>query len=268
MAILKLGCAGWDYKDWIGSFYPKNLDRSFHLNFYSNYFDIIEVNSSFYNLPSEKYVKNWYQQVPNNFQFIIKVWQEITHKLGEDDVEELITKFFNTMTPLQEKLYGYLFQYPPWFKYSIEHENKIKNLLNKIPNLGHITIIFEFRDDSWFNSKENLKFLTNSGVTIATTYKPEITPYYYINQRNYYIRLIGDRELTNFNAIQRSQEESINNLIKNVENLRRNPKIFQIFIIVNNHFAGFAPESVNLLKKMLNLPIRDFSFQKKLSDYF
>lgn len=268
MTIIKLGCAGWDYKDWIGSFYPKNLDRSFHLNFYSNYFDIIEVNSSFYNLPSEKYVKNWYQQVPNNFQFIIKVWQEITHKLGEDNIDVLIAKFFNTMTPLQEKLYGYLFQYPPWFKYSIEHENKIKILLKEIPLSRELNIIFEFRDNSWFNSNQFLKALKNSGVTIATTYKPGITAYYNSNQRNYYIRLIGDRELTEFNKIQRSQDESITHLTKNIDKLLKNPKIYQIFIIVNNHFAGFAPESVNLLKKMLNLPVRDFSSQKKLTDYF
>jgi uncharacterized protein YecE (DUF72 family) len=93
-------------------------------------------------------------------------------------------------------------------------------------------------------------------------------PYYYPDQHDYYIRLIGDRKLSVFNRIQRTQENSTQDMIKNIEKLRNNPEIHQIFIIINNHYAGFAPGSVNLLKKMLNLSIKDFDFQKKLSDYF
>ncbi|MFX0011744.1 MAG: DUF72 domain-containing protein [Candidatus Hermodarchaeota archaeon] len=267
MLTIKIGCAGWDYKDWIGPFYPKNLKRPLFLPFYAEYFDIIEVNSSFYNIPSTKAVEIWYNQVPHNFKFIIKVWKEITHKLGDDDLELKISQFFTSLKPLKKKILGFLFQFPPWFKHSIEHENKIKLLLNELPKLEQSKIIFEFRDNSWFDALMFLKFLESSEVIIATTYMPGFNAYYHPNQKNYYIRLIGDRELNVFNRIQRTQEKNVTDLLENVEKLRPMPNIYQIFIIVNNHFAGFAPESVNLLKRRLNLPIRDFSTQKKLSDY-
>jgi uncharacterized protein YecE (DUF72 family) len=96
---------------------------------------------------------------------------------------------------------------------------------------------------------------------------PGIKAYYSPNQRKYYIRLIGDRELTVFNRIQRNQQESINDLVRNLQIIEKMPNIYEIFIIVNNHFQGNAPESVNLLKKRLNLPLKEFNQQKKLSDY-
>lgn len=58
MAKIEIGTAGWDYKDWVGSFYPKQLERTQHLEYFSKYFDIVEINSTFYNLPSIGMVKN------------------------------------------------------------------------------------------------------------------------------------------------------------------------------------------------------------------
>ncbi|GAH28179.1 unnamed protein product, partial [marine sediment metagenome] len=76
------------------------------------------------------------------------------------------------------------------------------------------------------------------------------------------------RELTVFSHIQRNQEENLSDLIQKVNNLDKSPDVREIFIIVNNHFMGFAPESVNLLKKRFNLPFYQINQQKKLSDYF
>ena len=79
MIKIHVGCAGWDYKDWIRVFYPKRLDKSSYLGFYSKFFNIVEVNSTFYNLPSDETVFKWYERVPISFKFIIKAWQNITH---------------------------------------------------------------------------------------------------------------------------------------------------------------------------------------------
>jgi uncharacterized protein YecE (DUF72 family) len=97
---------------------------------------------------------------------------------------------------------------------------------------------------------------------------PGIKAHYLPRQDTYYIRLIGDRELTVFNRIQRDQKENLSNLVNEINTLKESPNIYEIFIIVNNHFQGNAPESVNLLKKRLNLPLKEFNQQKKLSDYF
>lgn len=266
MAKLSFGCAGWDYKDWVGTFYPKPLERNNHLEFYSKFFDIIEVNSTFYNLPTKAMVSNWYHQVPLNFKFIVKVWQRITHNLNDPDLDYLISQFFTQLTPLREKVLFFLFQFPPWFKFTEKHASQLKFLLNELPQ-EHKYVI-ELRDNSWFNEEIVSEIIDGNRIILGTTYMPGIEAYYYNNQNMYYIRLIGDRELNEFNRIQRNQEESVNGLLKSLQNLENKPNIFEIFIIVNNHFMGNAPESINLLKKMLNLPVKDFDQQKKLSDYF
>jgi uncharacterized protein YecE (DUF72 family) len=104
-------------------------------------------------------------------------------------------------------------------------------------------------------------------IILGTTYMPNIIPFFLENQNYYYIRLIGDRELTVFNRIQRDQKETVIDLYKKVQDLRKIPEIYEIFIIVNNHFQGFAPESVNTLRKKFGIKFHNFSSQTSLSEY-
>jgi len=266
MVKIHIGTAGWDYKDWVGTFYPKPLDRINHLEFYSNYFDIIEINSTFYNIPKKETVINWYNQVSADFKFVVKVWQKITHHLNDSDLEYVISQFFSQLHPLREKVIAYLLQFPPWFKYTEKHFSQLKFLSNELPS-EHKYVI-ELRDNSWFKEEIVSELINGLNFVLGTTYMPGIKAYYLTNQKFYYIRLIGDRELSVFNRIQRNQEESINDLVRNLQILEKLPNINEIFIIVNNHFLGHAPESINLLKKRLNLPLKEFNQQKRLSDYF
>ena len=77
MEKIYVGCAGWEYSGWIGPFYPKNLKKENHLRYYADHFNFMEINSTFYNLPKEKTVRHWLNQVPKHFLFAIKVWQKI-----------------------------------------------------------------------------------------------------------------------------------------------------------------------------------------------
>lgn len=265
MVILRIGTAGWEYKDWYGIFYPKNLDPSRHLEFYSKYFHLTEVNSTFYNIPSKEMVLRWNNRVPANFRFTIKIWQKITHKSNCDDLDYYISQFFSQLSPLSEKLSIFLFQFPPWFKYSDKHLEKLKKLLNLLPNTYIYAI--EFRDNSWFDNSILGKIINGSNIILATSYIENVIPYYYPNQNYYYIRLIGDRELTTFNRVQRIKKKEIDHLQIHIEKLINNDKIKEIFIIVNNHFTGFSPETVNTLKKRWNLPFQSFSQQKNMFDF-
>ncbi|MFX1394070.1 MAG: DUF72 domain-containing protein [Promethearchaeota archaeon] len=267
MAKIHVGCAGWDYKDWIGPFYPKTLEKYRHLEYYTRYFDLTEINSTFYNLPTKDTVYKWATRVPNTFRYIIKVWQNITHELDDQEIDSRIAQFFYRMKPLEEKVLAFLFQFPPWFKYSKDNLYKLNYLKNEIPFQQNIKYVFELRDNSWFDPNIITNFIDESNKILGTTYMPRISPYYFPNQKNYYIRLIGDRELTVFNRIQREQKESMANLKLNLENLIKHVNIYEIFIIVNNHFTGFAPEMANRIKKMFDLPIKQFNKQKMLSDF-
>ena len=265
MPKIYVGCAGWDYKDWVGPFYPKNIERFQHLEYYAKYFDIVEINSTFYNLPSEEIVNNWALRIPNTFSYIVKVWRKISHNLNDSELETNISHFFSRMAYLKEKISMFLIQFPPWFKYTDKHFKQLTNLLKEIPS--EYRYVIELRDNSWFETNILSEIIDGSRVILGTTYMPRIIPCYMPHQKIYYIRLIGDRELNVFNRIQRKQEEAISDLTHNFQNLIKSPEIYEIFIIVNNHFAGFAPESANELKKRFDLPIKRFNQQKKIFDY-
>lgn len=266
MNKISLGCAGWDYKDWVGPFYPKTLERKYHLKYYSKFFRITEVNSSFYNLPSMDTVSKWNSRTPPDFRFIIKMWKEITHNLNESGVKSRINQFISHMEPLKEKIEAYLLQFPPWFKLSEKHLNHLKFLINEIPTIYKLFI--ELRDNSWLSSEIISELIDGNRIILATTYMPNLSPFYNPNQNFYYIRLIGDRELSAFNRIQRDQEETINHLKEKIQKLNTMPNINEIFIIVNNHFQGNAPNSINILKGKLGFEFQEFSEQKKIYDYF
>ena len=265
MVKISLGTAGWDYKDWVGSFYPKKLDRAHYLEYFSTYFNIVEINSTFYNLPSENMVINWYNRVPKQFRFIVKVWQKITHELNNSELENRIFEFFNRIKPLKEKIFGYLLQFPPWFIFTENHLEQLVYLIKAIPT--KYNYIIELRDNSWFKPEIVSKFINGENIILGTTYMPGIKPYYRKNQNIYYIRLIGDRELNIFNRIQRDQKEAMLSLDENIQKLMNSQNIYEIFIIVNNHFQGFAPESVNNLKKKFGLDYHNFNNQKRLTDF-
>jgi len=265
MPTIYIGCAGWLYEDWKGAFYPYELEPHNYLPYYSKFFNIIEINTTFYNLPTKATVKNWYERVPPDFLFIIKMWQEITHKLNNPDIGYLLTEFFNHMEALQKKIHAYLFQFPPWLNYSQKHLDQINNLIRQSP--PEYIYVIELRHNSWFKADILNQISDGERIIIGTSYLEDLFPYYKPNQNRYYIRLIGDRQLSIFNRVQREKKDEYTQLIQKIRNLKKKPNIYEIFIIVNNHYTGFAPETANLLKKDLSLPFRSFTQQKKMSDY-
>jgi len=265
MADIFVGTAGWDYKDWIGPFYPKKLERNQHLEYYAKFFNLVEINSTFYNLPPEVFIRNWASKVPESFKFIVKCWQKITHYSKDIDIDASIDQFFHRINPLKDRISRILLQFPPWFHYSEKHHDYLTRLLKIIPK--EYDYVIELRDNSWFNSKNLSNIINGTNVILGTTYMPGIKAFYKSNQEYYYIRLIGDRILTVFNRIQRTQDDSISDLKKNVLKLQNFQNVKQIFIIVNNHFAGFAPQMAIIIKDMFQIPYKQFNRQKSLTDF-
>lgn len=265
MVKIFVGCAGWDYKDWIGPFYPKNLKREEHLKYYSKFFDFNEINNTFYNVPSKMAVQRWIDQVPEDFRFSVKVWQNITHQKENLDNEEYIDLYFSRLRPIETKLSGFLWQFPPRFKYTPDHLAQLKRALSYA--YTDCDFFVEFRHNSWFSPEIFEQLRIKSSIFFVTPYKEHIKPYFFPNQEKYYIRVLGDRTLTSFNRVQRDQAEIMEDLHFNLNLLIRKPDIKQIVVIFNNNFRGFAPENVNELKKHLNLPNQLFNFQKKLLDF-
>lgn len=259
-----VGCAGWAYDDWIGPFYPKSLKKDHHLAYYAKFFDFTEVNSTFYNLPAEETVRKWVKAVPETFQFAVKIWQKITHTAGTH-FSSAIDSFFDRMKELEPKTKGYLLQFPPSFKYTEKNYQKLTQILNQIPTEKPIYV--ELRDNAWFDESILRAFVDCSRIVLVTNYKEGVQPIYLADQPTYYIRLVGDRALTVFNKIQRSQDEILEEVKQKLNSFERSPEFREALVNFNNHFRGFSPQDVNEFKKALGLSYHDFKRQRTLTDF-
>src|SRR5262252_7798941 len=116
-----IGTSGWNYKHWWnGEFYPKAVKQADWLKFFAGHFHTVEINNSFYRLPSEIAFQNWRTQVPPGFTFAVKASRFMTHIKRLKDPEEPLELFFSRAKYLKDRLGPILFQLPPRFKINLE----------------------------------------------------------------------------------------------------------------------------------------------------
>lgn len=143
-----IGTSGWHYEHWRGNFYPSDLAKARWLRFYSSYFNTVELNNSFYRLPSEQAFTEWYRSSPPGFVFAVKVSRFITHIKRLREAEEPLQNFLTRAGFLKEKLGPLLYQLPPGMK---RNEHILEAFLQTLPpGYRHV---FEFRDESWLSDK-------------------------------------------------------------------------------------------------------------------
>lgn len=135
--MLRIGISGWAYKDWKGDFYPAGLKDRDRLAFYAGQFSTVELNASFYRLPSAAAVANWAAAVLPDFAFAWKVWRGITHDGRLDDLPLV----FERMAPLSGPA---LFQLPPSLK---RDDGWLAELLARLPQTR---CAIEFRHPGWY----------------------------------------------------------------------------------------------------------------------
>lgn len=266
MANLIVGCAGWDYADWVGVFYPRKLAKTDQLAHYAKIFDFVEVNSTFYNLPTYETLVKWGKVVPDHFRFAIKVWNRITHTRDTENLETRVSGFFEQLKVLEPKIACFLLQFPPRFKHTPENAIRVRHLLEIIPSPQ--TVVVELRDNTWFVPGILDNILNKENHILGVSYLPGFTPIYRPGQSRYYIRLVGDRQLTVFNRVQRKQEPIMTEVEKRIKDLSPSDSIQDIFVIFNNHFTGFSPETANEFKHRVGLPVRNFTSQKTLFEFY
>jgi uncharacterized protein YecE (DUF72 family) len=144
---IRVGTSGWLYKHWKGTFYPPGLKSKDEFAFYSLFFDTLEVNNTFYKLPSRETFAEWRRTTKPDFLYIIKAGGFITHRLKLNNPELALERFFDACTALEEKLGVILFQLPPGWKINIE---RFEHFLAVLPD-GY-RYAFEFREESWYDA--------------------------------------------------------------------------------------------------------------------
>jgi uncharacterized protein YecE (DUF72 family) len=142
---LRAGTSGYAYKEWKGSFYPDDLPSAGMLEYYASQFRGVEINNTFYRMPTEKVLRQWAAQVPPEFRFVLKASQRITHHRRLRGAEESLTYLLDVSRTLGEQLGALLFQLPPNFKKDLP---RLTEFLDLLPEDVHTA--FEFRHSSWF----------------------------------------------------------------------------------------------------------------------
>ncbi len=155
------GTSGYAYKEWKGTFYPEKLPPDRMLRYYGEQFSTVEINNTFYRMPSEKVLLNWAAQVPDGFRFVLKASQRITHQKRLQDAGEELGYFLMTSSVLGPKLGPTLFQLPPNFKKDLP---RLEAFLDLLPN--HWRAAVEFRHASW-QDEDVLAALRGRGVALC-----------------------------------------------------------------------------------------------------
>ncbi len=156
-----IGTSGFSYKEWKGTFYPEDLPAKKYLNFYASHFLTTEINNSFYRTPDAKTIGTWYQEVPDNFSFTLKLNQKITHMKKLKDAHEDMEHFLSVAHLLKEKMGTILVQLPPYFRKNME---VLETFVSGFSSAARLA--FEFRHETW-NEKEVYTLLRNHNCAWA-----------------------------------------------------------------------------------------------------
>jgi len=139
-----IGCSGWHYEHWRGLYYPEELTKTKWLSFYTRQFTTVELNNSFYRLPSERAFTTWRESTPDDFVFAVKVSRFITHIKRLKNLGSAVENFLSRAEFLGEKLGPLLYQLPPNMK---RNDELLQNFLSSLPpKYQHVV---EFRHESW-----------------------------------------------------------------------------------------------------------------------
>jgi len=143
-----VGTSGYNYPEWRGSFYPQKLPAASMLPYYAQRFASVEINNTFYRMPSEKSVAGWSQATPERFKLTLKAPQRITHQARLRDCTELVHYFLQVAATLGPKLGALLFQLPPYLRKDLALFDAFLETL-----APGTCAAFEFRHASWLETQ-------------------------------------------------------------------------------------------------------------------
>ncbi len=269
-----IGTSSFSSKDWVGNFYPEKTLPSDYLVHYAEKLDTVEIDATYYAIPSARTVLGWKNKTPEGFIFAAKFPKAIVH-CGEGpkpDPEKILVpevcdplrdSFLNVMAGLEEKLGPLLIQFP-YFSKAVFPEKEIfldrlDKFLGALPNNFRYAV--EIRNKAWLNNSFAELCRTHNvaltlvdhawmphGDEIEKKFDPVTTDFSYI-------RLIGDRK--GIEKITTSWEREVVDMGERIERwvglIRRLiDRDLRIYTYANNHYAGHAPATVNRIQTLLN----------------
>ena len=251
MVNWRLGTIGFSYKDWNTVFYPVGLQPRDYLAHYSQIFNAVELDSTFYGTPKPEYVERWALVTPPDFTFCVKAPREITHEMRLVGVDNALESFLSTMQLLGDKLGVVLFQLPPDFTFAQIHVLAV--FLRNLPT--HIRYAVEFRHPSW-NTTAAKQLLQNQSVSWVSAAYKHLSQQVFVTTDFIYIRWIGVHG--QYDIKDHERIDPTPQLAAWWDDIQTQMTSFDsVYGFFNDDFSGHAPATCNRFKQMVGLEITD-----------
>jgi len=234
-----IGTSGWHYAHWRGPFYPENMGADRFLAYYAARFPTMEINNSFYRLPSELALRAWRDNTPSDFIFAVKANRFITHRKKLRDPEASLAPFLDRIALLGEKLGSILFQLPPRWHYDAV---RLAAFLTALPATHRYTL--ELRDRSWINAGA-LDLLAAHGAAFCIYELDGYQSPREVTADFVYIRLHGPGGPYQG----RYDHRTLTAWAKTISALNQQGR--EVFCYFDNDEAGYAPHNALELQDML-----------------
>ncbi|PJJ85047.1 DUF72 domain-containing protein [Mucilaginibacter auburnensis] len=230
-----IGCSGFHYKHWKGTFYPDGLAQKHWFEFYAGQFKTLELNVTFYRFPTIEILQKWYDNSPSDFRFAVKAPKAITHFKQFHGTVDMVSSFYKTIGQgLKDKLGPVLFQFPPRFRYDDERLSRVLAQLD--PSFDNV---LEFRHAGWW-CDEVYAQLRRHNVTFCGMSYPDLPDAPIVTSETVYYRFHGVPELY------RSGYEDAA-LTEFAKNLRETKGIKNVWCYFNNDVAVKAVPNAKTL---------------------
>jgi uncharacterized protein YecE (DUF72 family) len=254
---LYIGTSGYDYPDWKGGFYPEKLARTKFLEYYSEQFNSLELNGTYYRMPTAQQMQNMIDRSCSKVMFTVKAFQEMTHATDKSHFQPLVTEFKKALEPLMSNnlLTCALFQFPESFHYEPDQRQYLDVLLKE---LHEIPVVVEMRNIKWQNDQV-YNALRQRQVGWCITDNPNLknllkldyistSPLAYMrfhgrNAKNWYT---GDN-VTRYDYLYSDAE--LQAFIEPIKHLLKQTKIVQLFF--NNHAKSQATINAKKIEMLL-----------------
>lgn len=237
---IRIGTSGYHYKHWRGPFYPAGTPSSKMLDFYVRHFDTVELNNSFYRLPTESTFDDWRRSTPANFVFAVKASRFLTHNKKLKDPESALDKFLPRVAHLGSKLGPVLFQLPP--KWQLNHD-RLQALLQVLPT--SLRYVFEFRDLTWIKPDIDRLLARFHGafcIYELAGYQSPLT----VTTDFAYVRLHGPGPAKYQDSY---NEGRLQQWCRQIEDWAR--RLTAVYVYFDNDQSGFAVRNALTLKRMV-----------------
>jgi uncharacterized protein YecE (DUF72 family) len=234
-----IGTSGWVYDDWQGIFYPKGLSRAKWFEFYNRNFTTVELNNSFYHLPSEKAFATWRAKSSKDFTYAVKATRFITHLKKLRNTEESLATFLERVQILGEKLGPLLYQLPPSMR---RNEAVLESFVELLPNQLHHVI--EFRNESWFDEAV-FDLLRRNNIGFCIYDMPGFTTPLVVSADFAYLRFHGREQL--YGSCYSKAE--IAEWARKIAQLGQG--LTSVYVYFNNDVEGFAVKNAKDLTEIV-----------------